>query len=235
MAVVLIFASSNVCETNTMSSTSAETDACNHVSGKTKPRGRSRAVAVLMLLLSLVTITVYSLMGSNAAPDGQQHTASVLIPGSGLPPSSGKTDSTTKSTGSQPAPGETDSAKRPRVNVTDDELRKLIVGKWQREYAGQRTLTVASGGTASMVIEPDQIWSLVFGNRLETRILWKIENGRIIYHTTSGTPADKYETASQVWGTKWNELIERLDATSLVLLDDNGERYEYTRAGSKTK
>ncbi len=229
------------------SSTTAETDAGDQVPEEIKARagsrGRSRGVAALVLLLSLVTMVVYAFTGSGNSTDGRRQVASVLVPGSGFPPSIGSdrrqgSDPTIPELELPPSdkrPAQRNAVPSPLAGAPDEELNKLVVGQWRRQFHGQRTLTVAPDGTASMVIEPNQIWSLAFGSRLETRIKWKIEAGRIIYRTTSGTPVDKYELAAKTWGTAWNEAIEKLDATSLVLLDDNGERYEYTRVGSKSK
>ena len=128
--------------------------------------------------------------------------------------------------GNSNPPERTELPKSPK-NSLDERFRELIVGTWKRYSHGNRLLTIRKDGTATMVIKPDFVWAFVFGNRVDIEIKWKIENGRAIYHVTSGTPPDKAELARQQFGDRWNEKILELDDDHLLLLDGDDKQSQY--------
>ena len=105
----------------------------------------------------------------------------------------------------------------------DARSRQLVVGTWKRHLYGNRTLTVRKNGTATMVIKPDAVWSVLFGERLQIEIAWKIKGGRLIYHSKGGKPADKVASAQQMWGDHWDEKILELTDERLSILNSDGQ------------
>ena len=106
---------------------------------------------------------------------------------------------------------------------------KRLVGSWQQEFLGQRTLTIAADGTAKMVIEPAGIWVLGFGRRLDIELFWSVKDGHLIYGITSGTPPEKVAVAIKSWGDKWDEEIVTLTDEKLILLEASGDQSEWER------
>jgi hypothetical protein len=115
----------------------------------------------------------------------------------------------------------------------DERLRKLILGSWQQSYYGTRVLTVLPDGKAKMVIRPDSVWAFAFGQQIDLDMFWAIENGRIDYGYTGGTPKEKVELAAKTWGDRWDEQILELTDSRLVLLCEDGKtRSEWDRAST---
>lgn len=120
------------------------------------------------------------------------------------------------------------------ADAADARLRKLVLGSWQQSYYGTRLLTVLPDGKAKMVIRPDGVWTFAFGQQINLDMFWKIENGRIDYGYSGGTPKDKVELASKTWGDRWDEKILDLTDTRLVLLCSDGQtRSEWNRASTE--
>ena len=105
---------------------------------------------------------------------------------------------------------------------SDESYRRLMLGKWERQLFGERTLTVRADGTATAVFDPSEIWSLVFGNRLTLELDWKVERGYAIYQIRTGSPAMEFERAKKQFGERWNEKILELNEERLLLLDGDG-------------
>lgn len=124
-------------------------------------------------------------------------------------------------------PVETDSQRRASQ---DDKLRVLLAGEWQQHYYGKRCLTVRTDGTATMVIEPEGIWVHLFGARLQAEIEWTLDNGRVKLQIIGGTPSEKIELASKMWGECWTQPILELTENRLLLLGEDGvTKYDWTR------
>ncbi len=116
-----------------------------------------------------------------------------------------------------------------------DSREQQILGVWQQEKFGRRTLTILPDGKARMLIEPAGAWSLAFGKQIEAEMFWKLEDDRIIYGMTSGTPANKYEIAVKAWGDHWNEQLTELSAERLVVTADDGAVSIWQRVPAATE
>lgn len=132
------------------------------------------------------------------------------------------------SRGNQPAASEQTARAEPALSGIEETAQPLdardkqLVGVWQQEKYGRRTLTILPEGKAKMTIEPAGAWSLAFGKRLDAEMYWSLEGDRIIYGMTSGTPANKYEIAVKAWGDRWNEQLTALTAERLTITADDG-------------
>ena len=80
-----------------------------------------------------------------------------------------------------------------------------------------------------MVIKPSSVYAFVFGPIINVDVKWELQDGHVDYKVTGGTPTDKVDLAKKTWGDHWHEKIEKLDEKTLVLLGEEGDKYEWTR------
>jgi hypothetical protein len=110
------------------------------------------------------------------------------------------------------------------------DLRQRIVGTWEDDYQGKRTLTVRPDGTATMVVEFDGWKARMFTPRLQIETTWSIDEGRFNRHTVGGEPAEKVEFVMARVGDRASDKIVKLTADRMVLIDQDGEtRYNWRR------
>ena len=151
-------------------------------------------------------------------PDSQRGAVSPALPSASIAPQLVPANDAETAVTPEPSP--------PDANAL---LAQRLIGSWQQEFLGQRTLTVAADGTAKMVIEPAGVWALGFGKRLDIEMFWSIKDGHLIYGITSGTPPDKVAFAIKSWGDKWDEEIVELTDETLILLEASGQNSEWER------
>ena len=137
-----------------------------------------------------------------------------------------------QSDGTNPAAPNSEKDTQPEKKPTDDDLRKSILGNWERHSYGKRVLTVKDDGTATMVVTPDGLWSFVIGERVEIEIEWNIENGRVIFDSVRGTPESSFNTITKLFGKHRDRRIVELNDERLVLLNDEDNRSEWKRVKS---
>lgn len=150
--------------------------------------------------------------------------ATITIPGGGSvvgqPANSGKS-----------LPNEPDEVVEPEeapaesVDPETARLSQLIVGNWQQEFYGKRTLTVKADGTATMTILPSGVFALGFGPKIDLTMFWSVKDGHLDYGVNGGTPDDKVKLAAKTWGDHWVEKIIELNETKLDLLSVDGSSH----------
>lgn len=113
----------------------------------------------------------------------------------------------------------------PPADPEQARLRQLLVGEWQQEYFGKRTLSVGADGTASMTIQPNSVWAIGFGPRIDLTMFWSIKDGFLDYGISGGMPEDKVQLAVKTWGDHWVEKIVQLDEKKLDLLSVDGSTH----------
>ena len=112
----------------------------------------------------------------------------------------------------------------------DEQISGLIVGTWQDDYQGRRTLTVRPDGTATMLVEFDGWKARMFTPRLRIETTWTIDEGRFNRQTVGGEPADKVEFVKNRVGDRASDKIVKVSADRMVLVDQDGEtRYNWRR------
>ncbi len=112
----------------------------------------------------------------------------------------------------------------------DDEFRKLVVGIWQDEYHGKRTLTLREDGTGTMVVELSGLTATLVAPRLTFNMEWSIANGRLKKHSLSGEPAAQVGMILKTMGDTVDEPILELTENRLLLLDHDGKtKYDWRR------
>jgi hypothetical protein len=113
---------------------------------------------------------------------------------------------------------------------SDNRTQELIVGAWEDDYQGKRTLTVRPNGTATMVVEFDGWKARMFTPRLRIETTWTIDEGRFNRQTVGGEPADKVEFVKRRVGDRASDKIVKVTADRMVLIDQDGEtRYNWRR------
>jgi hypothetical protein len=112
----------------------------------------------------------------------------------------------------------------------DDGYRRAVLGVWQDDYQGARTLVVRPDGTATMTIEFDGWKARMFTPRLRIETIWHIENGQFERQTVGGQPADKVEFVKRRVGDRASDRIVEVTGERMVLVDQDGEtRYDWRR------
>jgi hypothetical protein len=123
------------------------------------------------------------------------------------------------------APGERENEAR-----GDAEYRKLVIGTWQDDYQGRRTMTLREDGTGIMVVELSGLKARLYASRLDFYMNWSVENGRLKKKTTGGHPPGKVNLILKTMGDRVDEPILELTKERMVLLDGNGKtKYDWRR------
>jgi len=119
---------------------------------------------------------------------------------------------------------------RPNDDAQDEQFRRLVVGTWQDEYQGKRTMTLLDDGTGKMVVELDGLKAKLFAPRLEFDMVWSVEQGRLKKRTVKGEPAVAVQLILKTMGDRVDEPILELTQDRLLLLDKDGKtKYDWRR------
>ncbi len=119
---------------------------------------------------------------------------------------------------------------RTQTDVQDQQARRLVVGTWQDEYQGKRTMTLQEDGTGKMVVELDGLKAKLFAPRLEFEMIWAVEKGRLKKRTLQGEPAVTVQLILKTMGDRVDEAILELTQDRLLLLDKDGKtKYDWRR------
>jgi hypothetical protein len=105
----------------------------------------------------------------------------------------------------------------------DERLRRQVVGTWEDDYQGKRTMTLQEDRTGTMVVELGGWKATLFAARLRFDMAWSVEGGRLQKRTTGGEPADKVAMILKTMGDRAEESILELDDDRLLLLDGDGK------------
>lgn len=115
-------------------------------------------------------------------------------------------------------------------NARDEQFRRLVVGTWQDEYQGRRTMTLKDDGTGTMVVELDGLKGKLFAPRLEFEMVWSVAEGRLKKRTLKGEPATTVQLILKAMGDRVDERILELTPDRLLLLDKDGKtKYDWRR------
>lgn len=128
-------------------------------------------------------------------------------------------------------PAKENRAERNELPPPDDAAaRKLVVGVWEDDYQGKRTMTLREDGTAEMLVELTGMKAKLFASRLRFDMTWTLENARLQKKTTGGEPAVAVKAILATFGDSVDEPILELTSDRLSLLDKDGTtRYHWRR------
>lgn len=131
--------------------------------------------------------------------------------------------------GTRPEPAAKSRTKAPTSK--DKEFRKLVLGTWQDNYEGKRTLTLREDGTGTMIVELSGLKAKLVAPRLQFDMEWSITNGRLKKHSLGGKPATQVSMILKTMGDTVDEPILELSKDRLLLLDGDGKtKYDWRRA-----
>ena len=115
----------------------------------------------------------------------------------------------------------------------DAECRRSLVGTWQDEYQGRRTMTIRPDGSATMLVQLHGWKAALYASELQFEMLWSVQGGQLTKRTTGGRPSTKVKAILKALGNVTTERILALTAERLLLLDADGKRqYDWRRAPS---
>ena len=104
----------------------------------------------------------------------------------------------------------------------DAEYRRQMLGQWtQSRDDAERELYLYPDGKALQVILPKGFLATSYlGDRVELDVKWKVENGRAIFESVGGRPADMAERINQMFGTYRNRRIVEINDEHILLFDE---------------
>jgi hypothetical protein len=113
----------------------------------------------------------------------------------------------------------------------DARDRKLVLGTWQDEYQGKRTMTLNEDGTGTMIVELSGWRAALSAPRLKFNMKWSLKDGHLKKQTISGKPETQVKMILSTMGDHVDEPILELTEDRLLLLDKDGKtKYDWKRA-----
>lgn len=117
-----------------------------------------------------------------------------------------------------------------KPDARDESFRRLVVGTWEDDYQGKRTMTLRDDGKGTMLVELSGIRAKLFAERLKFDMVWSVEQGRLKKRTIGGEPALTVQLILKTMGDRVDERILELTDDRLLLQDKDGKtRYDWRR------
>jgi hypothetical protein len=117
-----------------------------------------------------------------------------------------------------------------KTSEQDKRLRRLVVGTWEDDYQGKRTMTLKQDGTGTLTVDLDGVKAALFASRLTFDMKWSVEKGRLKKRTTGGRPTGRVQMILKMMGDRVDEPILELTEKRLLLLDKDGKtKYDWRR------
>ena len=106
----------------------------------------------------------------------------------------------------------------------------MVIGTWQDEYQGKRTMTLREDGTGTMLVELSGWRAVLSAPRLRFDMVWSVEGGRLKKRTVDGEPATQVQMVLKMMGDRVDEPVLELTPDRLLLLDRDGKtKYDWRR------
>jgi hypothetical protein len=138
-----------------------------------------------------------------------------------------ETDATLPAAPAKPA-AQPDPAPHPLTQ--DERYRQLVVGTWEDDYQGKRTMTLEEDGTGTMIVELSGMKATLFAARLQFDMVWSLEDGRLKKRTIGGQPEGRVNMILKMMGDRVDEPILELTQDRLLLQDKDGQtKYDWRR------
>ena len=114
--------------------------------------------------------------------------------------------------------------------VSDAAFRELMLGTWDDDYKGHRTLTLNSDGTGTMLVELDGFAATLFAEKLTFQEEWKVVDGKVTMKATGGEPAGKVRLVLSLHGDSSTQRIVEVTGDRMILVEEpSGTRFEWRR------
>jgi hypothetical protein len=167
----------------------------------TQPRRRRRRFGVLAVL-----VVAAAVLGAVIWARSGRHPSDEPAPSAESPPADSQPDS------------------------TDARFRRMVIGTWQDEYQGKRTMTLREDGTGTMLVELSGWRAVLSAPRLRFDMVWSVEGGRLKKRTVDGEPATQVQMVLKMMGDRVDEPVLELTPDRLLLLDRDGKtKYDWRR------
>lgn len=107
---------------------------------------------------------------------------------------------------------------------SSEEILAKLVGKWeQTKSTSKQILTIEENGTATMLIEPQGIWTAVLGKQVTINIEWHLNAATLTLRTVGGSPENKLDYIKQLWGSEFVREINTIEDKMFTLRDAKGD------------
>ncbi len=112
----------------------------------------------------------------------------------------------------------------------DAGYRSLVLGTWQDEYQGKRTMTLKEDGSGTMIVELSGWRAALSAPRLKFNMKWSVKDGHLKKQTIDGEPPAQVKMILSTMGDHVDEPILELTEDRLLLLDKDGKtKYDWKR------
>jgi len=113
---------------------------------------------------------------------------------------------------------------------TEAEFSQRMLGTWEDDYKGHRTLTLNADGTGTMVVELDGLAATLFAEKLTFSEEWTVVDGKVTMKATGGEPAGKVQLVLSLHGDFSTQRIVEVTSERMILIEDPSEtRFEWRR------
>lgn len=124
----------------------------------------------------------------------------------------------------------------PTTGSVEDKARQQVIGTWQDEYQGKRTMTLHADGTGTMLVELKGAAALLYATKLRFDMTWSLQDKKLIKKTIGGEPASKVNLIINTLGDTAEDTIVEVTEDRLLLLDKDGKtQYDWRRAKTEEK
>jgi hypothetical protein len=111
-----------------------------------------------------------------------------------------------------------------------DKTRRKLLGVWQDDYEGKRTMTLNPDGTGTMLVELSGVQAFLVASKLRFDMKWSLDGTKLTKKSVGGEPADKVNLILKTMGNSAEDTLLELTDDRLMLLDKNGKtKYDWKR------
>jgi hypothetical protein len=105
-----------------------------------------------------------------------------------------------------------------------------MLGTWEDDYKGHRTLTLRPDGTGTMVVELNGLAATLFAAKLTFTEEWSVTDGKVTMKATGGEPAGKVRLVLSLHGDSSTQRIVEVTDDRMILVEEPSEtRFEWRR------
>jgi hypothetical protein len=107
-----------------------------------------------------------------------------------------------------------------------------MLGVWEDDYQGHRTLSLNGDGTGRMVVELSGAAASLFADRLAFNQQWAFDPDQQLVTMTAidGEPATKVNLVLRIYGREATYKVETVTDKQLILVDQADQKlYEWRR------
>lgn len=116
------------------------------------------------------------------------------------------------------------------VDSEQAKTRRMLLGTWQDDYQGKRTMTLNEDGTGQMLVELSGLQATLFASKLRFDMKWSLGDRVLTKQTVGGEPIGKVNLILNTMGDTARDTILELTEDRLLLLDENGRtKYDWRR------